>query len=109
MRQLETVKRLDVVWDIYVSHSLKAATRKRRGSGIRRRVMPSARIPGNWKGFLCVSENKEELFNLLAQKIAGMNVHGKILLSTQSQSDERSWEDPLEHAVTICVVFTSID
>ncbi|KAL8619820.1 hypothetical protein ACOMHN_025906 [Nucella lapillus] len=48
--------------------------------------MPSARIPGNWKGFLRVSENKEELFNLLAQKIAGMNVHGKILLSTQSES-----------------------
>ncbi|KAL8565525.1 hypothetical protein ACOMHN_049501 [Nucella lapillus] len=91
MRQLETVKRLDVVWDIYVSHNLKADTRKRRGSGIRRRVMPSARIPGNWKGFLRVSENKEELFNLLAQKIAGMNVHGNAV------------------TITICVVFTSID
>ena len=86
VHQLETVKRLDVVWDVYVTDSLKAATRQKRGSGIRRRVIPSARIPGNWKGFLRVSENKEELFHYLATKMTNIDVKGKVLFSTQSQS-----------------------
>ena len=69
LRQLETVSRIDVVWDLYLPGSLKAATREKRGSGLRRRVSPKAAIPGNWKGFLRVDENKEELFQLLATKL----------------------------------------
>ena len=37
-RQLETVQRIDVVWDIYIKDSLKGTTREKRGKGLRRRV-----------------------------------------------------------------------
>ena len=49
-------------------------------------MIPSALIPGNWKGFLRVSENKKELFNFLACKTTALNIPGKILMSTQLQS-----------------------
>ena len=63
LRQLEDVKRLDIVWDLYKDDSLKKATRVRRGLGERRKVLPSTRIPSDWKGFLRVDANKDELFS----------------------------------------------
>lgn len=44
--QLQHVLRVDVVWDIYIADNLKTTTRKR-GKGIRRRVKPDSKIPGN--------------------------------------------------------------
>ena len=43
--------------------------REKRGAGQRRKVMGSTRTPSNWKGFLRVDGNKEELFKLLADKL----------------------------------------
>ncbi|CAC5385431.1 unnamed protein product [Mytilus coruscus] len=37
-KHLETVTRVDVVWDAYIDNSLKATTRSKRGKGIRRRL-----------------------------------------------------------------------
>ena len=51
-RQFETATRVDIVWDVYKNDSLKASARERRGCGSRRIVLPSAQLPGNWKGFL---------------------------------------------------------
>ena len=62
-RQLSTVQRLDIVWDVYDPDSLKSTTRSHRGKGVRRRVLPDTKIPGNWGLFLRVDENKTELFN----------------------------------------------
>ena len=39
------------------------------GKGIRRRVLPTTKIPGNWQSFLCLDENKRELFGLLANEV----------------------------------------
>ena len=39
MKQLQPVKRVDIIWDVYGQDSLKAATREKRGSGTRRRVI----------------------------------------------------------------------
>ena len=50
--------------------------------GIRRRVVPSAKLPANLKGFLRVSANKAELFSLLAECIAMECVAGKQIIST---------------------------
>lgn len=50
--QLSHVSRLDLVWDQYDTNSLKAATRAKRGIGIRRKVMATADLPRNWAGFL---------------------------------------------------------
>ena len=49
--------------------SLKASTRQRRGRGTRRRVLPSAKLPKNWKDFLRVNGNKKELFFFLSEQI----------------------------------------
>eukprot|EP00745_Piridium_sociabile_P029607 TRINITY_DN48831_c1_g1_i4.p3 TRINITY_DN48831_c1_g1~~TRINITY_DN48831_c1_g1_i4.p3 ORF type:complete len:129 (-),score=27.86 TRINITY_DN48831_c1_g1_i4:850-1236(-) len=54
--------RIDIVWDVYSKTSLKSGTREQRGSGARRRVTLSTRIPGNWAAFLRVDLNKQELF-----------------------------------------------
>ena len=72
MKQLESVIRVDLVLDVYVSDSLKRSAREKRGSGQRGKVFPSTRIPSDWKGFLRVDQNKDELFKFLANKVRTM-------------------------------------
>ena len=79
---LRDVSRLDIVWDSYKTDSIKYVTRKKRGSGIRQRVTLTGKIPTNWQGFLRVDANKEELFELLAEKIQGKCVEGKQIVTT---------------------------
>ena len=69
LKQLENTKRVDFVWDVYLDDSLKKSLREKQGAGQRRKVMGSTRIPSDWKGFLRVDGNKEELFRLFADKI----------------------------------------
>ena len=47
--KLQTVSRLDLVWDRYIADSLKGSARSKRGEGVRRRVVRTAAIPGNWQ------------------------------------------------------------
>lgn len=54
--------RIDIVFDVYSKTSLKSGIREQRGSGARRRVTASTKIPGNWAAFLLVDLNKQELF-----------------------------------------------
>lgn len=58
LKQLEAVQRVDVVWDVYREDSLKSTARVRRGTGTRRRVASSSKLPKNWKSFLHVIDNK---------------------------------------------------
>ena len=67
--KLQTVSRLDLVWDRYIADSLKDSARSKRGKGVRRRVVGAAAIPGNWQNFLRVDTNKTELFKFLSQAI----------------------------------------
>ena len=80
--QLQTANRIDIVWDEYLPDSLKATTRDKRGKGIRRRVNPNNRLPGNWDAFLKVDENKAELFKYLAELSVTVQCGHKELLST---------------------------
>ena len=82
---LQSVSRLDVVWDQYLPNSLKASTRRLRGKGIGRHVKPTTRIPANWESFLGCNENKRELFNFLADCVTAndMSNEGKYILSTK--------------------------
>ena len=64
--QLRRASRLDLVWDSYKDGSLKMATREKRGKGVRRHVVSTAAIPGNWQSFLRVDANKVELFTFLS-------------------------------------------
>ena len=68
VNELSKVSRVDIVWDIYRPDSLKGTTRERRGTGTRRLVHASTRIPGNWQSFPRNDENKQELFRFLATK-----------------------------------------
>lgn len=63
------VDRIDLVFDQYRVDSIKNATRDGRDSGKRRKIDASVKIPGNWKEFLSVSENKTELFSLISEQL----------------------------------------
>ena len=69
-RELKGIERLDLVWDRYLACSIKGSTRQKRGSGLRRKVAPTTKMPVNWKDFLQDSTNKEELFAFLTQTVA---------------------------------------
>ena len=43
-------------------------------------------VPGYWKGFLRVAENKEELFQMPATKLETLRIGGKQIVSTCSSS-----------------------
>ena len=66
--QLQSVRRLDIVWDVYLADSLKAGTKSKRGQGQRRKVLPLAPLPSTWKSFLKNDENKSDLFCFLSEK-----------------------------------------
>ena len=71
--QLRTAKRVDIVWDAYISDSLKGTTR---------RVAPKASCSEykKWKDFLRVDENKVELFKCLSQHLQHATKGGCLLL-----------------------------
>lgn len=58
------------MWDIYKEDSIKESTREKRGKGIRRKVGEGVKIPSNFQDFLKDPKNKEELFNLLTEKVS---------------------------------------
>ena len=61
-KQLQGVRRLDVVWDKYVQGSLKAYTCSTRGKGSRRHVKYSNAVTKYWMEFLHNEDNKREFF-----------------------------------------------
>ena len=63
--------RVDVVWDQYFDNSLKAQTREQRVTGpIQcRRVGASSLTPKNWQQFLCLANNKTDLFTFLNKEL----------------------------------------
>ena len=82
-RQFETATRVDIVWDVYKTDSLKASARERRGCGSRRMVLPSAQLPGNWKGFLRDNDNKTHFFEFIAKSLSEKSYEaGKQLVTT---------------------------
>ena len=77
--QLCHVNRLDIVWDEYLENSLKATTRCNRGSGVRQRVAAENNLPGNWKDFLRVDQNKQDLFKYLAECATSIDVEKQVI------------------------------
>lgn len=84
LKRLLTTKRLDIVWDVYIDNSLKAQTRKNRGSGDTIKVAPSTTLPtATWKNFLRNDSNKSNFYRFLSQSIPEIQVPpGKCILST---------------------------
>ena len=101
--QTQHASRVDVVWDKYHPDSLKSETRSKRGKGVRRCVEPSTAIPGSWKEFLRIDENKVELFSFLANTIVASVDSSKQIISTHhsevlcNQSRDLSRLSPCTH------------
>lgn len=74
LRVLIKHQRVDIVWDIYILISLKAAARDKRGTGKPRQVKPSTKIPSNWAEFLRVDRNKQALFVEIARKLKAITL-----------------------------------
>ncbi len=73
LKQLERSTRVDIVWDTYITDSLKQSTRDRRGKGTRKKVAGKNKVPGKWNDFLRDETNKKELFHFLSKKIVSAN------------------------------------
>ncbi|KAG1705795.1 hypothetical protein GQR58_003768 [Nymphon striatum] len=87
--QLQRARRLDLVWDSYVTDSLKSTARAKRGIGVRRRVVGSATTPANWQNFLLVDSNKTEFFQFLSMVLVeSIFEHGKELVVTVGENVE---------------------
>jgi hypothetical protein len=70
LSQLQSTRRVDMVWDTYIPDSIKESTREKRGKGVRRKVGSETKLPGNWADFLQDSTNKQELFAFLSCEVA---------------------------------------
>ena len=71
-KNLATTKCVDVIWDRYLSDSLKAITRQCRGARVRQRLPSNVngKIPNYWNSYLQNETNKIELFQYLSGMIA---------------------------------------
>ena len=74
LSQLQKANKIDIVWDVYISDSLKAATRQKKEVKVlyRRRVAASTTLPSKWKDFLNL--NKTELFEFLSQQAVKVQI-----------------------------------
>ena len=84
--EVRNVKRLEIVWDIYLPNSLKPATREKQGAGKRRRVEGSTEIPAKWGSFLRNDQNKSKLFHFLSDFIhKNFRLAGKTVVATVNE------------------------
>ena len=66
-----------MVFDEYWKDSLKAATRSKRGKGIRRHVEGNKQVPSNWQEFLRIEmHSNNRLHHLLGVCFSAMLIHG---------------------------------
>ena len=84
-QSIEIVQRLDLVWDEYIPNSLKARTRQKSGTGARRRDLPSAMVPQNWKEFLGLDNNKKKLVLFLSEQVVKMAIEGRQTIVTKGE------------------------
>ena len=79
--ELDRSSRVDLVRDVYLKDSLEMTARENRGTGARRRVLPNVKLPSYWKIFLRNDDNKDELFQFLANASVSQDTGNKVILS----------------------------
>jgi len=82
---VQSVKQVDVVFVVYRPVSLKAATRLKRGKGMRIRVEGKRKLPRNWHQFLQEDGNKRELFNLLNDHVKAELFPGLVVMTREEE------------------------
>ena len=96
------MSRLDIVWETYRPMSIKGHTRDERGHGVRLKVGPNVRIPGNWFEFLRDSTNKVELFKYLSGEVMQRFHSGGDIYITMSNGTTVGHVGPGEDMKTVC-------
>eukprot|EP00794_Sanderia_malayensis_P004251 gene4251-4816_t len=76
------VKRLDFVFDIYKSDSIKAQTRENRGKGERFSVRKETPISRRFQDFMRHDDNKTELFKMLAENVINVESNQTTIIAT---------------------------
>ena len=74
-----------MVFDEYWKDSLKAATRSKRGKGIRRQVEGNKQLPSNRQELLRIDENKSELFHLISDRIVDEEFPGQVIVTRDDE------------------------
>ena len=77
--------RIDVVFDMYFDDSLKGETRKKRGSGARRKVTENSRPPKSWNTFLRCDEIKTDFFAFLDDRIVAVNSNTHVVVTKNEE------------------------
>ena len=78
-KELQTVERLNAVFDTYKKDSLKATTRQKRGKGLRRKVEEQSLAPKNCHSFLRIDKNKTEVFKFLSERIVEIETNKMVV------------------------------
>ena len=56
-------RRTYIIFDVYITNSLKVETMSKRGQGAKRRLSDKGKLPPVWRRFLRNNYNKTDLFN----------------------------------------------
>ena len=64
---------------------LKAATRTKRGKGIRMNVEVNKQVPSNWQEFLRIDENKSALFHLISDRLVDGEFPGQVIVTRDDE------------------------
>jgi len=70
-----------------MADSLKADICCRRGKAVRRRVVPTSAVSVNLQGFLCVDDNKTELFSFLASNMADTDTNERFITTIANRQE----------------------
>lgn len=71
---LRDCTRVDWVEDRYFEDSIKSGVREERGTGVRREITPSTKIPPNWEKFLQCIPNKVGLYSIIPEVLQELQV-----------------------------------
>ena len=98
-KYLSNYSRVDLLFDRYFENSIKNVTRNARGDGGRFHIVPTTPIPRNWKKFMQNSENKRELFRLIAKYVESTinPSEGKQVICTMDQPLQSRRSGHLHH------------
>ena len=104
-KELLNCHRMDIIWDVYKSDSLKGCTREKRGKGIRKKVSGHVKLPRNFQDFLRDAKNKQELFEFLTSNVFSLITEPDKLLCATSGMLLQSWI--LNQQLLYCFFFLS--
>ena len=85
LEKLESVDRLDIIWDCFLPQGLNQATKQKRGSNYRVYVKECTPCSGT---FLKLERNKVKFFYFLAERIGSVATEGKQLRTILEKNRE---------------------